>query len=227
MPLLHILSVTELRAVLAHELAHLVQGDAGRSARGVRFVSALERGLDPSLNRAWGPLRAWAALCHRWASVLLEPLARGQEARADRLAAALAGGPTTASALVKVALVQPLFREVLARYDPAEHDRNLYAFFRAFWSRLPEPLLTDMRHRLLAGPKGVDDSAHPPLLERLSLVQRYPDVAPGQLGLSILDPEKVAASATLGDPQVVEQVLHDRLFQTPRVERSVFHRSGT
>jgi hypothetical protein len=48
------------------------------------------------------------------------------------LAAAIAGGSAAASALVKVALVQPLFREVLEHYDPASSEDNLYAFFRAF-----------------------------------------------------------------------------------------------
>ena len=52
------------------------------------------------------------------ASWLIEPVARGQEARADRCAAAIAGGSAASSALVKVAVVQPLFREVLAIVRP-------------------------------------------------------------------------------------------------------------
>lgn len=227
MPLLHVLTVAELRAVLAHELAHLARGDADRSARAIRFVETLTRGLDESEGRARGPLKTWARLCHGGATVLLEPIARGQEFRADRLAATLAGGPTAASALVKVALVQPLFQEMLAHFDPVGVDRNLYAFFRAFWEQLPETLRTEMRHRLLSRPQAVDDSAHPPLLDRLALVQGYPDRVPQDFELPILDPDKVSAATTLGDPEAVEQILHDRLFSTRPVERSVFHRAGT
>src|SRR6202035_5154493 len=63
-------------------------------------------------------LGAWARTCRRWSSRLIAPIARGQELRADRSAAAIAGGSAAASALVKVAVVQPLFREVLWSYDP-------------------------------------------------------------------------------------------------------------
>ena len=57
----------------------------------------------------------------------------------------VAGGGAAASALVKVAIVQPLFREVLETYDPTAPDApNLYAFFRAFWFRLPAEVHTAM-----------------------------------------------------------------------------------
>ena len=73
-------------------------------------------------------------------------MARGQEARADRMAAIIAGGGAAALALVKVAVVQPLFREVLERYDPTDPDfPNLYAFFRTFWYRLPVESVSAMR----------------------------------------------------------------------------------
>lgn len=226
MPLLHVLTICELRAVLAHELAHLARGDASRSARASRFVDALRRGLEES-PRAGGPLRWWAGACLAWASRLVGPIAHGQEARADRLAATVAGGPTAASALVKVALVQPLFQEVLAHYDADGATTNLYAFFRKFWGRLPEALLTSMRHRLLSERQAVDDSAHPPLLDRLAQLQAYPDRSPQEAEVPLLDPDRLPATALLGDAEAVEQTLHDRLFRTGGVERSVFHRRGS
>ncbi len=225
MPLLHVLTLTEFRAVVAHELAHIVQGDAARTTRATRFVDALGRGLDR--RRAWGPLGAWAKICHRGASVMLAPIAKGQEARADRLAAQLAGGPTTASALVKVALVQPLFEEVIIYYQSETFNLNLYAFFRAFWGRLPEPFLADLRHRTLGQRRAVDDSAHPPLLDRLQRIQDLPDRSPSELDVPLLDADKIPAAATLGDAEAVEQALHDRLFRSRTVEKSVFHRAGS
>ena len=223
LPLLRVLTFAELRAVLAHELAHLARGDATRAARSARFVAGLRQALDQSGSRARGPLGAWARICDRVASWLLGPIARGQEARADRSSAAIAGGSAAASALVKVALVQPLFREVLEHYDPAEPDApNLYAFFRAFWFRLPAESHSAMRLKVLTSTEGNDDPAHPPLPDRLSLLQAYPDPVGIPSGT-----DSTPATALFGDLEGFELMLHNRLYAIPPVEPSVFHKAGT
>ena len=220
LPLLHVLTVAELRAVLTHELAHLARGDATRAARSARFVLGLGRALEGPPGRSRGSLHRWARFCHRGAARLHAPVALGQEARADRLAAAVGGGHATASGLVKVALIQPLFREVLGHYDPARPGGpNLYEFFRAFWSRLPEPVLASMRHRLLSRHQPAADG-HPPLLDRLAIVQSYPD-------RHRTAHDRARASTLLGDLEALERMLHDRLYGGPAVEPSIFHRAGT
>ncbi len=221
LPLLHALSTAELRAVLAHELAHLARGDATWAAGSLRFVEGIGRALDDPAGRARGPLRAWARLFRRSAAALVAPIARGQEARADRVSATIAGGRAAASALIKVALVQPLFRELLRHHDP---DRpglpNLYATFRAFWDRLPPPLLEAMRLRLLSEDASTGDSPHPPLPDRVAMVQSYADRPD--------DPHDDRPSTALfGDPEWLEQMLHDRLYGLPAIEPSVFHKAGT
>jgi Zn-dependent protease with chaperone function len=219
LPLLNVLNLAELRAVLAHELAHLARGDATRSARSTRFVEGLVQAIERPSERHWGPLFLWARLCRSIIEPLHAPIARGQEARADRAAAQLAGGDAAASALVKVALVQPLFREVLDRFDPTDDDLpNLYAFFREFWSRLPESLLTAMRHSLLKGSDQATDKSHPALLDRLTWVQTYP-------ARSTSVAELAPAATVLGDLEALEQMLHNRLFAIARIEPSVFHRA--
>jgi Zn-dependent protease with chaperone function len=222
LPLLDALDQAELRAVLAHELAHLARGDARRAARATQFVEGLGRALDRAAAPSRGPLRLWARLCRGAGEALYAPVARGQEARADRAAAAVAGGATAASALVKVALLQPLFREVLCRYDPAVPGApNLYAFFRDFWARLPEPLLTDLRRRLLTRPDTSPDGApHPALIDRVALVQSYAD-------RPAVDADRAPAATVLGDLEALEQMLHNRLFALVAVEPSIFHRAGT
>ncbi len=221
LPLLRVLTLAELRAILAHELAHLARGDATRAARSARFVEGLGRALEHAAERARGPLGAWARFCHRWSARLIGPIARGQEARADRSAAAIAGGTAAASALVKVAMVQPLFREVLEHYDPAVPEApNLYAFFRAFWYRLPPEFHSAMRLKVLANGAGTDDPAHPPLPDRLALLQSYPDPT-GPNG------DSTPATTFLGDLESLEQMLHNRLFAIPPVEPTIFHRAGT
>jgi hypothetical protein len=225
LPLLRVLTLGELRAVLAHELAHLARGDATRAARSARFVEGLSQALDRAGARARGPLGAWARLCCRAATWLIGPIARGQEARADRSAAAIAGGGAAASALVKVAMVQPIFREVLEHYDPtAPEAPNLYAFFRGFWYRLPAEVHTAMRLRILAGGESPynHDPAHPPLPDRLAALQAYPDLASSPLA-----GDTTPATAFFGDLEGFEQMLHNRLYALPPVEPSIFHKAGT
>ncbi len=223
LPLLRVLTQSELRAVLAHELAHLAKGDATRSARSTRFIEGLRQALDRAEGREHGPLGLWARVCCRVSTRLIGPVARGQEARADRSAAAIAGGSAAASALVKVALVQPIFREVLEHYDPTNPETpNLYAFFRAFWYRLPPEFHSDMRIRIFAASHTSADPAHPPLPDRLSLLQAYPDPA-----VPSGPADSSPATAWLGDLEGFEQMLHNRLYALPPVEPSVFHRAGT
>jgi hypothetical protein len=222
LPLLDVLTLSELRAVLAHELAHLARGDATRSAQSARFAHCLGLALDRPGARPRGPLGMWARLNRNAAESLLEPISRGQEAQADRVAASLAGGDAAASALFKVAIVQPLFKEVLEHYDPTDPDAlNLYAFFRAFWARLPVSFRTSLRQQLLAsGGRPSTDGAHPPLLDRLSIVQSYP---PRSFSAADLAP----AASSLADLEALEEMLHNRLFAASDVEPSVFHRAGS
>jgi Zn-dependent protease with chaperone function len=221
LPLLRVLSQCELRAVLAHEMAHLACGDAMAAARSARFVEGLKLAVEQTGSRARGPLAAWARFCLREASWLIEPVARSQETRADRQAAIIAGGGAAASALVKVALVQPLFREVLEHYDPRDPEHpNLYSFFRSFWYRLPAESLSAMRLRVLTRNHGTHDPAHPPLPDRLAQLQCYPDRAP-------VNGDASSAATFLGDPEIFEQMLHNRLFSLPLVEPTVFHRAGS
>jgi hypothetical protein len=118
-------------------------------------------------------------------------------------------------------MVQPLFREVLEHYDPTVPDApNLYAFFRAFWYRLSPEFHSAMRLKVLANGVGTDDPAHPPLPDRLALLQSYPDaVSPNG--------DSSPATSFLGDLESLEEMLHNRLFALPPVEPTLFHKAGT
>ena len=222
LPLLHVLTLGELRAILAHEMAHLARGDATRAADDARFVEGLGHALEATNGHPWNPLRLWAQSCYHIASTLGAPIARGQEVRADRIAACLAGGETAASALIKVAMIQPLFREVLAVYDAEAPPSglNLYAFFRTFWGRLSDSLLMGLRLDLMTRPPTTPDPTHPPLPDRLAAVGLYPE-HPAR------DGDRCRATSALGDVEWFEQLLHYRLFGLNTVEPSVFHKAGT
>jgi len=219
LPLLQVLNVAEVRAVLAHELTHLARGDVSHSTGALRFVEGLAQAIERSEGRLRGPLGLWARVCRSLASRLETPIARGQEARADRTAAAIAGGGAAASALVKVAMVQPLFREVLDRHDPTRDDLpNLYAFFRGFWRRLPNEIREAMRLQVLVNGTPITDSPHPALPDRLAVLQTFPE---HHEPLSDRNP----ASTLIGDLEAFEQLLHNRLFGNLPLEPSVFHRA--
>ena len=170
LPLLRVLTQGELRAVLAHELAHLARGDATGAARSARFVEGLELAVEQAGTAARGPLGAWARFCLREASWLIEPVARSQEARADRH-----GGDHRRRR--RGGLGPGQGRRGSARssarcsqhYDPNHPEYpNLYAFFRTFWYRLPAESLSAMRLRVLTAQHSTHDPAHPPLPDRLA-----------------------------------------------------------
>lgn len=221
LPLLTVLDRAELRAVLAHELVHLASGDATSMARAVRFVTELSARIarsDLDSKKRRGVLTSWAKSCANLGAWALEPIAEAQEARADRLAASLAGPHAVASALVKVAVVQPLFREVLDHYCSADPGApNLYAQFRLFWKRLPVTLLTKLRHQALAAP-GLPP--HPSIADRIGALA-------DARSRSESDDDRLPALALLCDPEATEQMVHDYLFRTQTVEPSTFHRAGS
>lgn len=218
LPLLQVLNIAELRAVIAHELAHLARGDVSHSTGASRFVEGLGQAIERSEGRLRGPLSLWTRVCWRAANRCETPIARGQEARADRTSAAIAGGGAAASALVKVAMIQPLFREVLDRHDPDRDDLpNLYAFFRAFWRCLPNEMREAMRLQILVDGTPLTDSPHPALPDRLAVLQTFPEQhEPAS--------DRSPASTLIGDLEAFEQLLHNRLFGEMTLETSVFHR---
>ena len=222
LPLLHVLTLAELRAVLAHELAHLARGDATRSARSARFVAGPGAGARPGLHRlARSPLRLWAAA--------LPPPGR-LAARPDR---PRPGGPrrplgrrdrrrrrAAASALVKVALVQPLFREVLEHYDPTDPE-------------LPTSTPSSATSGSASPNAAHRDAAPAPGGQRRDVSTASIPPCPTASPSSSPIPHRrwlttdASAKTALGDLEALEQMLHNRLFSTPGIEPSVFHRAGT
>src|SRR5262249_31587507 len=97
---------------------------------------------------------------------------------------------------------------------------NLYAFFRAFWYRLSPDAHSAMRLSVLTRTHGAHDPAHPPLPDRIALLQSYPDPISH-------NGDSTSATTFLGDLEIFEQMLHNRLFGLPPIEPSVFHRAGT
>ena len=77
-----------------------------------------------------------------------------------------------------------------------------------------------MRLSVLTSSCGMVDPAHPPLPDRIAALQSYPEPAS-------TNGDALPATTFLGDLEIFEQMLHNRLFGLPPVEPSVFHRAGS
>ena len=62
--------------------------------------------------------------------------------------------------------------------------------------------------------------ASPPLPDRLALIQAY-------AGPVCVNGDTQPATTFLGDLEIFEQMLHNRLFGLPSIEPTVFHRAGS
>jgi hypothetical protein len=86
-----------------------------------------------------------------------------------------------------------------------------------------------MRLQILADRTATHDPAHPPLPERLILLQscREPVHTNGHARRNGVNGDSAPATTLLGDLESLEEMLHNRLFGVNALEPSVFHKIGT
>jgi len=77
-----------------------------------------------------------------------------------------------------------------------------------------------MRLQVLTSQHGTHAPAHPPLPDRLAPIQAY-------AGPVCVNGDTQPATTFLGDLEIFEQMLHNRLFGLPSIEPTVFHRAGS
>jgi Zn-dependent protease with chaperone function len=176
LPYLALLSAEELRAVIAHELAHLAGAHGRFGARVYRVRATWERLLEGLEERE----SVWTGLARRffewyvpYFSAYSLPAARAHELEADAAAAA-AGGDAAGSSLVTGALGgawlgdtywPALFERMLAEpRPPAAFDPMVHAIWQA---RTGPSDLADWYQRLLTAETDPTDP-HPSLAERLN-----------------------------------------------------------
>jgi len=173
MPLLLGMRTDQLTAVLAHELAHYSRRDTrlyGIVYRGRETIADTIDGLPRSPWRAL--LRGYFWLYWSVSAVVL----RRQEAAADRFAAEATDGPTVADALRELNAIDRAWTEYLDGWV-AVHVRSESA---------PDNICGDFGEFLAAGavdlarsravlPDRWDSSdTHPPLAERVAMMERLP-----------------------------------------------------
>ncbi len=221
LPLLHVLSVEELRAAIAHELAHLSSGDAALAFMISHFVDALDQAIGHGSESRWAwlnPCVILAWLVRGAFRVLSSPLSRHQEYRADAVAASVCGGDVVAGSLSNAALVQPIFKEVLCDYHPMMiSEANLFQFFRAAWDAISLPLREEIKRSLIAEERAEFCGLHPTLRARLRRLEQF---APHR------EPDSRPARRLLVQRRRLESLLHDHIYRTRTRQLSVFRPAG-
>lgn len=173
-PLVFVLTVEELRAVIAHELAHV-------TLRHTRWSRALGRWID--MVEAFGadaegrlnPI-AWSFRFSAWMlSKIHGPWSRSEEYAADRFAAKHFGKDVLSAALRKAcevgASLEVLMAKIQARVDEASIAPESWteASFRMY-EKLPAQEKVNLRRALREDPFDIDGRSHPPMALRIGAI---------------------------------------------------------
>jgi Zn-dependent protease with chaperone function len=179
LPLLRVMSVAELRAVLAHEFGHFAGGDTALGPLMYRASAAMIRSVE-SLNSgilSW-PFQLYTKLFLR----VTQAISRQQEFDADALAAAVTGKEACLAGLGKLdndVLVADIYwTDEVAHLLEEGHVppilEGLDRFLESAWIR--DRVRETVAELAKAGPSPYD--SHPPTPERLRALHALPDTPP-------------------------------------------------
>jgi Zn-dependent protease with chaperone function len=226
------LTVSELKAILAHEYGHFSHGETrlnpviGRiQASVVRTLQGMaELGLSTYLNPVFWFLRMYLAVY----LVVTRGHSRRRELLADRAAALAYGGDTFAAALQSAIRNGELFDRasvgtLLLLRQTGRPCHNLYRCLEAADAQTPGTLREVRTKEVLERKEDKYDS-HPPPHERLARVAGIPAQRPVEAvpALSLFEqPEALAQELTKGLWEKVELYLMERGAELPPVRAEV------
>ncbi|MFE3453936.1 M48 family metalloprotease [Nonomuraea sp. NPDC059194] len=200
LPLLHTLTVAQLRAVLAHELGHYSHSHTRLGAVAYRGRLAIAGTLDRI-----GPynVSGWIFKLYARLYVLADnAVSRRQEFEADQAAVRLAGREAAAGALREIPVLDQAWDFFLDRYlsigwDAGYAPDDLFAGFAAFVQARQGEL-----DELRAEPPddyGSRWDTHPPIATRVATIQASPDAPahPDTRPSGVLLPDLAAAGQQL------------------------------
>lgn len=209
LPLLRLLSVDEMRTVIAHELGH-ARGDHGRFGRWIYTARRLWASLHDALGEgAQGLMARFLRWYAPYFNAYTFVLARQQEREADAAAVEASSSEAAARALVRVSVASRMghdrFWNLLPRRayrEPQPPGDLLGAYQRALIE--PHPQAGRWLTEALATGSGHHDT-HPCLRERLAAITG--NTLPGTIPPPI-PPSRSASGAWLGgcESEVVEQL---------------------
>jgi Zn-dependent protease with chaperone function len=206
------LTISELKAILAHEYGHFSHKDTFYSRFIYQVTASIEQALD-GMGRAGGQLNYvnpffWCLYgYYRAYSLLAAGFSRSREFLADRMAVSLYGKDAFVSGLTKVAADGALFESTMfasASSLLAENKSfsNVYEAFDKFRSDEPGGQEREKLYQKLLEEEGSLFASHPTLSERVEAILPFPD-APQQ--------ETAAALELFEQPEEIEQELTEFL----------------
>ena len=226
LPLLWVLDRQETVALLAHELAHAVNGDP---ARGRYLAVALDTlatwyaWLAP--NHIWAPgsgllglfvapyqiamflISSGIRLIHRALVLLLWQNSQRAEYLADRLAAQVAGAPA-ALALLQRLDMEGSYNIALARIAASNEKQDFFDTFRRLVQAAPPREWERIRRLHLLEDARLDDS-HPPTFLREEALRALPET-PAQVEISEAEAERMAQELAPLKPKVQKEMVDRR-----------------
>ncbi|NVB77439.1 MAG: M48 family metalloprotease [Kofleriaceae bacterium] len=189
LPLMRVLQVSELRAVLAHEMGHFAAGDTRLSPWIYKTRNAIAR-TEINLVRVARKAAEVATLIYwlfriviapfKWFGIafmrITQSISRAQELSADRLAARIAGPEQLVEGFKKThggSLAHQLF--LSTELSPLVEDGRLPPVGEGFSKFLETPLAAKMLEDVVAGALEDTDhdpyDSHPPLRERVEALE--------------------------------------------------------
>ncbi|MBX9656459.1 M48 family metallopeptidase [bacterium] len=213
LPCLHVWSIDELKAVLAHELAHLRHQDAVFIREILGVTQTLRRRLESSEPAANSLRRSFARLCASWVESLARPASRWMEFRADHCSAETCGPEALSTAIEKMAIVQPIFREIIHLHGITPAG-NVYQLFSRAWKGLHGSKYEQLRKRFIDESDWDESDLHPPVHQRINRLKNVRSKRSRQFypSLHLLD-----------NPPILERALHNQLFSSQEPPPSIFH----
>ncbi|MEI7834389.1 MAG: M48 family metallopeptidase [bacterium] len=181
LPLLHVLNAEQLKAVLAHEFAH-VSGGHSRTLNWIKVTLRIwEQLLESFQNdegRDFGWLRAFFSWYAPILALRLHALQRSYEYAADRTAKRVAGAARCAEALVTIHLYDIWHSEILNPevWKAAKSNPEIPVctnLIDAYARGIPTDTASEMLKVVLAEEIDYSDR-HPPFAERLALLGYSP-----------------------------------------------------
>ncbi|MBX3414907.1 MAG: M48 family metalloprotease [Pirellulales bacterium] len=213
LPHLCVLTVTELKVILAHELAHFRRGDTSLGVFVYRFLESLRLTID-KLARSplcWiNPLYYFCRLYFHVFMRLSAPIRRQQELRADCFSAAAYGGELAARTLIKEWLVAHRFDAFAASYDEeaSRHGngrpQNVFRWFARSWRELSTEGQAYLEGRLIEEETASFWDSYPAMHVRLATMRGFEE--------NLMGREPGPARELLRDFAEIEQRLHEELF---------------
>ncbi len=220
LPHLAVLSLSELKVILAHELAHFRCGDTRFQVFFCRFQQSLISWINHAEGKWWRGIDPLYWFCRAYLLLLSyssAPTKKHLELRADVLSAEAYGGELASLTLLKEWLLARQFDAAVEAYaasfsgTEAGTSTNVYRWFTKRWHDFSRAGHAYLLRRLAEVERPSFFDSHPTVAQRVEAMGK---IAPR------LQPDSTPARHLVSDLNDIEDKLHVTLFGCDKAERA-------